>query len=159
MFNNSQYAEVSWILGASEHDRQISILSRALTQHIPGLENDNIFGNAAAHWEQRNNTWPLELEKRLANRNPPLYTQTGITSLNNSFSVHVSLTNKHREASAKHLNKLLDETRARVKDMDGKINSTLHNSRIEFDRERANADHLMYLEAQHRYPDNIYDRL
>ena len=155
MFNNPQYAEVSQILGALEHDREISILSRALTQHIPGLENDKVFGNAAAHWEQRNNTWPLELEKRLANRKPPLYTQTGIASLNNPFS----LTNKHREAGAKHLNKLMDETRARVKDMDGKINSTLHNSCIKFDRERANANHLMYLVAQHRYPDNIYDRL
>ena len=53
----------------------------------------------------------------------------------------------------------MDETRARVKDMDGKINLTLHNSRIEFDRERANANHFMYLVAQHGYPDNIYDRL
>ena len=118
-----------------------------------------MFGNAAAHWEQRNNILPLELEKRVANRKPPIYTQTGITSLNNSYSVHVSLTNKHREAGSKHLNKVMDETKARVKDMDGKINLTLHNSRIEFDRERANANHFMYLVAQHGYPDNIYDRL
>ena len=96
MFNNPQFAEVSRILGASVHDRQIS--SRALTQHIPGLENDKVFGNAAAHWVRQNNTWPLDLEKRLANRKPPIYTQTRIASLNNSYSVHVSLTNKHREA-------------------------------------------------------------
>ena len=120
MFNNPQYAEVSRILGASEHDRHISILSRALTQHIPGLENDKFFGNAAAHWEIRNNTWPLEL--------------------NNSFSVHVSLTNKHREAGAKHHNKHMDEFRSRVRTMDDKLNTTLHDSRIEFDRERARAD-------------------
>ena len=111
MFNNPQYAEVSRILGASENDQQISILSRALTQHIPGLENDKVFGNDAAHWERRNKTWPLELEKH---RRPPIYTQTGIASLNNSYAVHVSLTNKHREAGAKHHNKLMDESRSRA---------------------------------------------
>ena len=51
MFNNPQFVEVSRNLEASEHDRQISILGRALTQHIPGLENYKVFGNAAAHWE------------------------------------------------------------------------------------------------------------
>ena len=78
MFNNPQYAEVSRILGASEHDRQLSILNRALTQHIPGLEKDEVFGNAAAHWERQNNTWPLELEKLLQNRKPAIYTRVAI---------------------------------------------------------------------------------
>ena len=45
MFNNPQYAEVSRILGAAEHDQQISILTQALTQHIPRLENHKIFGS------------------------------------------------------------------------------------------------------------------
>ena len=69
LFNNPQYAEVYWILGASEHDRQISILSRALTQHIFALENEKVFANAAAHWELGKNTWPLELEKEYETSN------------------------------------------------------------------------------------------
>ena len=91
MFNNPQYAEVSCILRASEHDRQLAILRRALAQHIPGLETDEVFANDTSLWEQHQNTWPLELEKLLQNREAPIYTQTGITSLNNSYAVHVSL--------------------------------------------------------------------
>ena len=83
---------------------------------------------------------------------PPIYTNTGIASMNNSYSVHVSLTNKHRELGA-------NPSRYRVRTMDDKLNTTLHETNIEFDRESAKADQLLYLVAQHRYPDYIYDRI
>ena len=53
----------------------------------------------------------------------------------------------------------MDESSSRVRTMDDKLNTTLHDSRVKFDRERARADHLIYLVQQHRYPDNIFDKI
>ena len=38
---------------------------------------------------------------------------------------------------AKHHNKLMDESSSRVRTMDNKLNTTPHDSCVEFDRERA----------------------
>ena len=73
--------------------------------------------------------------------------------------MHVSLTNKHREAGAKHLNKLMDEARSRVRNMEDNLNKALHDSGVDFDREKARADHLIYLVQHHRHPDDVFDRI
>ena len=53
----------------------------------------------------------------------------------------------------------MDESRSCVRTMDDKLNTTLHDSCDEFDRDRARADHLIYLVQQHRYLDDIFDEI
>ena len=62
-------------------------------------------------------------------------------------------------ANAKVHNKLMDESRSLLRTMDDKLNTTLHDSRVKFDRERSRADHLIYLVQQHRHPDDVFDRI
>ena len=115
---NPQYAEVSRILGQSESDRQLSLLSKVLHEHLPCLKQNAEFENAATLWDRRNNTWSSQLETDLKQRKQPVYTQQDIAALNNAYNVMVAQVNKTREATMSHYNKLLDEARARQKNME-----------------------------------------
>ena len=106
---NPAYAKVNRLLGQSESDRQLVILSNVIREHIPGINQNEDFSNIAKLWERRNNTWTTQLQKYLKERNPPVYSQQDIAAMNNSFNVMVAQCNKEREDSVKTFIKLMDE--------------------------------------------------
>jgi len=71
---NPQYAEVSRILGQSESDRQLSLLSKALHEHLPSLKQNAEFENAAKLWDRQNNTWSSQLETDQKEKENNLFT-------------------------------------------------------------------------------------
>ena len=149
---NPQYAEVSRILGQSESDRQLSLLSKALHEHLPSLKQNTEFDNAAKLWDRRSNTWSKQLETDLQQRKQPVYTQQDIAALNNAYNVMVGQVNKTREATMSHYNKLLDESRARKKTMEDCVTKTQHDSRSDSDSEICKQEHLMRLIAHGNPP-------
>ena len=149
---NPQYAEVSRILGQSESDRQLSLLSKALHEHLPSLKQNAEFDNAAKLWDRRSNTWSKQLETDLQQRKQPVYTQQDIAALNNAYNVMVGQVNKTREATMSHYNKLLDESRARKKTMEDCVTKTQHDSRSDYDSEVCKQEHLMKLITQGNPP-------
>ena len=153
---NPQYAEVSRILGQSESDRQLSLLSKALHEHLPGLKQNAEFDNAAKLWDRRGNTWSKQLETDLQQRKQPVYTQQDIAALNNAYNVMVGQVNKTREATMSHYNKLLDESRARKKTMEDCVTKTQHDSRSDSDSEICKQEHLAGLiRSGHPPPDAV----
>ena len=62
---NPQYAEVSRILGQSESDRQLSLLSKALHEQLPSLKQNADFDNATKLGQNTNDYLVLAEEFRL----------------------------------------------------------------------------------------------
>ena len=152
---NPQYAEVSRILGQSESDRQLSLLSKALHEHLPSLKQNAEFDNAAKLWDRRSNTWSKQLETDLQQRKQPVYTQQDIAALNNAYNVMVGQVNKTREATMSHYNKLLDESRARKKTMEDCVTKTQHDSRSDSDSEICKQEHLISLITHGNPPPDV----
>ena len=156
---NPQYAEVSRILGQSESDRQLSLLSKALHEHLPSLKQNAEFENAAKLWDRRNNTWSIQLETDLKKRKQPVYTQQDIEALNNAYNVMVAQVNKTREATMSHYDKLLDESRARQKTMEDCLAKTENDARSDFDSERCKQEHLEALLGTRNAPQDAQIQL
>ena len=112
---NPAYAEINRLLGQSESDKQLVILSNVIREHLPAIDQDEDFNNISKLWERRNNTWTTQLQKYLKERDPPIYSQQDIAAMNNSFNVMVTQCNKEREDSVKNYIKLMDEARHRSK--------------------------------------------
>ena len=53
---NPQYAEVNRILGQSESDRQLVVLSNAIHEAITSISQNEEFNNISKLWECQNNT-------------------------------------------------------------------------------------------------------
>ena len=145
MINNDNYAEVSRVLGQSETDKQLALLGKALFEALPQLKNDPNFTSAAESWSRRQNTWPTELIKELMDRCPPIHNQALIAALNNAYAVYVHQVNDQRKAYQASLNKLLDDTRTRVRNGQQKLSDTQHATRNYYDDERAKSDILFSL--------------
>ena len=84
---NPAYAEVNRLLGQSESDRQLVVLSNVIREHLPAIDQNEDFTNISKLWERRNNTWTTQLQKYLKERDPSVYSQQDIPAMNNSFNV------------------------------------------------------------------------
>ena len=130
------YAEINRLLGQSENDKQLVILSKVIREHLPAIDQNEDFSNISKLWERRNNTWSTQLQTYLKERNPPIYSQQDIAAMNNSFNVMVAQCNKEREDSVKNYIKLLDETRHRSKQSSHDLARFETESRADIDAER-----------------------
>ena len=133
---NPAYAEVNRLLGQSESDRQLVVLSNVIREHLPAIDQNEDFSNIAKLWERRNNTWTTQLQKYLKERDPPVYSQQDIAAMNNSFNVMVAQCNKEREDSVKNYIKLMDEARHRSKQASNDLTRFENESRADIDAER-----------------------
>ena len=71
-----------------------------------------------------------------------MYTQQDIAALNNAYNVMVAQVNKTREATMSHYSKLLNEARARQKNMEDCLAKTQNDARSDFDSEKCKQEHL-----------------
>ena len=133
---NPAYAEINRLLGQSESDKQLVILSNVIREHLPAIDQNEDFSNISKLWERRNNTWSTQLQKYLKERNPPIYSQQDIAAMNNSFNVMVAQCNKEREDSVKNYIKLLDEARHRSKQSTNDLTRFENDSRADIDAEQ-----------------------
>ena len=139
---NPAYAEINRLLGQSENDKQLVILSKVIREHLPAINQNEDFSNISKLWERRNNTWSTQLQKYLKERNPPIYSQQDIAAMNNSFNVMVAQCNKEREDSVKNYIKLLDEARHRSKQSSNDLARFENDSRADIDAERCKQQSL-----------------
>ena len=133
---NPAYAEINRLLGQSESDRQLVVLSNVIREHLPAIDQNEDFSNIAKLWERRNNTWTTQLQKYLKERDPPIYNQQDIAAMNNCFNVMVGQCNKEREDSVKNYTKLMDEARHRFKQASNDLTRFMNESRADIDAER-----------------------
>ena len=140
---NPAYAEINRLLGQSESDKQLVILSNVIREHLPAIDQDEDFSNIAKLWERRNNTWTTQLQKYLKERDPPIYSQQDIAAMNNSFNVMVAQCNKEREDSVKNYIKLMDEARHRSKQATNDLTRFENESRADIDAERCKQQSLV----------------
>ena len=133
---NPAYAEINRLLGQSESDKQLVILSNVIREHLPAIDQNEDFSNIAKLWERRNNTWMTQLQKYLKERDPPIYNQQDIAAMNNSFNVMVVQCNKECEDSVKNYTKLMDEARHRFKQTSQDLTRFMNESRADIDAER-----------------------
>ena len=88
------YFEVQKLLGQSDLDQHLLLLTRALQSALPGLQNNNKLEQSALLWSTRNRTWPDHLHDKFVKRSPPVYCHQYIVILCNSYNVKVSTVNK-----------------------------------------------------------------
>ena len=133
---NPAYAEINRLLGQSESDRQLVVLSNVIREHLPAIDQNEDFSNIAKLWERRNNTWTTQLQKYLKERDPPIYNQQDIAAMNNSFNVMIAQCNKEWADSVKNYTKLMDEARHRFKQASQDLTRLMNESRADIDAER-----------------------